>query len=89
MGDLIKLPRTYLYLFYGAYQILLCLGILKVRILSSLIDCEPSEGRVWALSSSNSVWPNVVVVVVVVLLHCHHHHHHTVITVSQLVAWTV
>lgn len=49
MGDLIKLPSTYLYLFYGIYHIICCLGIFKVHVLSFLIDCELSEGRVWAL----------------------------------------
>lgn len=73
MGDLIKLPRTYLYLFYGAYHILLCLGILKVHVLSFLIDCEPSEGRVWALSLSNSVllllllFFSIVIIIIITL----------------------
>lgn len=59
MGDLIKFPSTYLYLFYGAYHILPCLGIFKVHALSSLTDSELSEGRLWVQGLVyNSMWPN-------------------------------
>lgn len=41
MGDLIKLPS--IYLFYGTYHILPCVGIFKVHVLSPLIICELSD----------------------------------------------
>lgn len=84
MGDLIKLPSTYLYPFYGTYHIIGCLGIFQVHILSFLIDCEPSEGRVWALylSVTRCSLQQIVFLRQLCCFCRHHQHHHVIIVVS-------
>lgn len=76
MGDLIKLPSTHLYLFYGTYHILPCWGFFKAHVLSSLIDCELSEGWVWALYLSVIQCGPVTHHIFLRQRHHHHHHHH-------------
>lgn len=97
MGDLVRLPSTYIYMFYGAYHILPCLGILEVQVLSSVTDCVLSEGIVWALYLSvtqcgptGSVFKTmtlllfvliIIVIVVVIII--------LIVIVSWLVVWTL
>ena len=75
MGDLVRLPSTYLYMFYGTHHIVPCLGIVEVQVLSSLVDCAPSEGTVWALCLSvaqcgptGSVFKTMTLLLIVIII---------------------